>query len=110
MNIPFINDQKEFISIVKSADLIIAHAGMGTVITCLTMQKKVIVFPRLHKLKEHRNDHQEHTADWLRRQFNLPVARNDKELLDLILDCEVNKFSDRKLLDFGKNLENYIYE
>ncbi|MCF7518962.1 MULTISPECIES: glycosyltransferase [Pseudoalteromonas] len=39
-------------------DIVIAHAGMGTIIQCLELNKKLIVVPRLAKFGEHRNDHQ----------------------------------------------------
>lgn len=39
-------------------DIVIAHAGMGTIIQCLELNKKLIVVPRLAKFNEHRNDHQ----------------------------------------------------
>lgn len=40
------------------ADLIITHGGVGSIITSIKKQKKVIAVPRLHKYGEHVNDHQ----------------------------------------------------
>lgn len=42
----------------ESADFIIAHAGMGTIINALRMHKTLLVMPRQAALGEHRNDHQ----------------------------------------------------
>lgn len=46
----------------QEADLIVAHAGMGTIISALQMKKPIVVFPRRAELGEHRNDHQLATA------------------------------------------------
>ena len=46
----------------READLIISHAGMGTIISALANSKPIIVMPRLAANHEHRNDHQVDTA------------------------------------------------
>jgi Uncharacterized conserved protein len=46
----------------SSADLIISHAGMGTIISALTRGKPIVIVPRRADLGEHRNDHQIATA------------------------------------------------
>ena len=45
-------------SLVKKADLIITHAGLGSIEMSLEQGKKVIAVPRLKKYGEHVNDHQ----------------------------------------------------
>ena len=44
--------------LIKEADLIITHGGVGSIISSITNGKKVIAVPRLQKYKEHVNDHQ----------------------------------------------------
>jgi UDP-N-acetylglucosamine transferase subunit ALG13 len=44
------------------ADLIVAHAGMGTIIAALELGKPMLMLPRLGRLKESRNDNQVGTA------------------------------------------------
>lgn len=44
--------------LIKNADLIITHAGVGSIEMSLEQNKKVIAVPRLKKYKEHVNDHQ----------------------------------------------------
>ena len=58
---PFI-DPIEFRQHVELASLVIAHAGMGSIITALELGKRIIVMPRRADLGEHRNDHQVATA------------------------------------------------
>lgn len=48
----------ELQELIKKADLIITHGGVGSIITSITNNKKVIAVPRLQKYKEHVNDHQ----------------------------------------------------
>lgn len=44
--------------LIKEADLIITHGGVGSIISSITNGKRVIAVPRLQKYKEHVNDHQ----------------------------------------------------
>lgn len=44
------------------ADLIVGHAGMGTIIAALEHGKPLLMLPRLGSLKESRNDNQVGTA------------------------------------------------
>ena len=65
----------------NNADFIIGHAGMGTIITALENNKQLVVFPRLVKYSEHRNDHQLHTAKGFDKLGLINVAYNEDELL-----------------------------
>ena len=49
---------EELQELIKKADLIITHGGVGSIISAITNNKKVIAVPRLQKYKEHVNDHQ----------------------------------------------------
>ena len=44
--------------LIKKANLIITHAGIGSIEMALEQNKKVIATPRLKKFREHVNDHQ----------------------------------------------------
>ena len=43
---------------VDKSDIIITHAGIGSITMALKKNKKIIAVPRLHKFNEHVNDHQ----------------------------------------------------
>jgi exopolysaccharide biosynthesis glucuronosyltransferase PssE len=65
---------------IRSADLVITHAGMGTILTRLEAGKPIIVVPRLADRGEHRNNHQLATV---RRLGHLPlvhVVRDERDL------------------------------
>ncbi len=69
---------------VQEASLIIAHAGMGSVLTALEFSKPIIVLPRRSALGEHRNDHQLATARWLAEQGRVEVAMDEDDLLRML--------------------------
>ena len=53
---------EEFESLLKHADVMIAHCGMGSILSALSLGKPIIVMPRSASRGEHRNDHQFATA------------------------------------------------
>ena len=75
-------DATEFRRRVEAADLVIAHAGMGSIITALELGKQIVVMPRRASLGEHRNEHQVATAKRFAEQGRIIVALNEQELVD----------------------------
>ena len=69
----------------EAASLIIAHAGMGTILFALTNSKPLIIMPRRASLGEHRNDHQVATARQFADRAGITVAM-DEEALTGVLD------------------------
>jgi UDP-N-acetylglucosamine transferase subunit ALG13 len=64
------------------ARLIIAHAGMGTILSALYRGKPILVMPKLASLGEHRNEHQLATARRMMSLGYVNVAFNETELLE----------------------------
>lgn len=48
----------EFADLVSKADLVITHAGVGSILTALKQGKKIIAAARLKEFGEHTNNHQ----------------------------------------------------
>ena len=71
----------EFTQRVANASLVVAHAGMGSIITALEMGKPILVMPRRAEFGEHRNDHQLHTVGRFAEQGRIVVALDEKVLL-----------------------------
>ncbi|PSL21975.1 glycosyltransferase [Shimia abyssi] len=63
-----------------SASLIVAHAGMGTILTAAELGKPVILMPRRAALNEHRNDHQSDTAREMAKLSNVMIAEDEAAL------------------------------
>lgn len=64
-----------------AATAIVAHAGMGSILTALEIGKPLIVMPRRAALGEHRNDHQLATAQRFGGRGGVTVAFDEAELL-----------------------------
>lgn len=75
-------DPVEFKHRLETADFIVAHAGMGTVLTALIAGKPLLVLPRLGDLRETRNDHQTATARHMAAAGRLTAAYTEAELTD----------------------------
>jgi UDP-N-acetylglucosamine transferase subunit ALG13 len=72
---------EEFVRRTRQARAIVAHAGMGSIITALEMGKPILVMPRKASLGEQRNEHQLATAKHFLAQGRISVAFDEQELL-----------------------------
>ena len=79
----------EFNELFSKARLVIAHAGMGTIISAMLQQKPLIIFPRVAALGEHRNEHQLATAQKMKELGYVYVANDADELRELVLRTEL---------------------
>lgn len=64
-----------------AAELVIAHAGMGTILSALRYEKPLLVMPRRATLGEQRNEHQLATARRLQEMGKITVAFDEADLL-----------------------------
>ena len=79
----------EFSDIMKKARLVVAHAGMGTIISSLERCIPIVIVPRRADLGEHRSDHQMATARRLSAMGYVAVAHDASELAARIKDADV---------------------
>jgi UDP-N-acetylglucosamine transferase subunit ALG13 len=80
----------------EGADLIVSHAGIGTLVAALEQGKSIVVMPRLARLREHRNDHQVATAAHFCSKHRVRVASEPDEL-PLALD-EIVRMTSKELI------------
>lgn len=93
----------------RTADFVVAHAGMGSIITALCLTRPIIIFPRRAALREQRNDHQLATAARFEGRAGVRVAYDEDDLLDAMDACaarvaepegdELGPFADPRLTD-----------
>lgn len=73
-------EPSEFTRIMREARLIVAHAGMGSIISALELGKPIVVMPRRADFRETRNDHQVATAERFGEQNRIIVASDEEDL------------------------------
>lgn len=84
---------EQFKDIMYNSDLVISHAGTGTVTSALKAGKKVILFPRLSKYNEHYDDHQLELCEIFSSNGYVLCAKNAVELEKCI--AEIDRFVPR---------------
>lgn len=70
----------EFRTRLAAASVVVAHAGMGSIISALEAGKPILVMPRRGDLRETRNDHQVATALRFGELGRVAVAMDEAEL------------------------------
>ena len=94
MKIFSLTSKEKLEELIKKADLIITHAGIGSIQMSLEQNKKVIAVPRLKKYKEHVNDHQKDIEGKLAEKGYL-IGIDDVSKLGFALK-KVKKFIPKK--------------
>jgi UDP-N-acetylglucosamine transferase subunit ALG13 len=72
--------RREFMDKLKAARLLVAHAGMGSVISAMEVGTPVVLLPRRAQWGEVNTDHQLATARWLAGRPGLHVCLEDADL------------------------------
>ncbi|MBT9777077.1 capsular biosynthesis protein CpsG [Clostridium sp. MCC353] len=98
----------EFQTYIEQADLVITHAGTGSVIPPLKLGKKVIVFPRLKKYKEHLDDHQLELRDVFTNSGYTLSAENKEELLEAL--SSVPSFIPKTFVSNNKKINDMVID
>ncbi len=73
-----------FAETLRGSKLLVAHAGMGSVISALEARRPVVILPRDMALAEHTTDHQMATARWLSGKPGIHVAMDEAALPGMI--------------------------
>lgn len=72
--------QAEFTATMARAELIVAHCGMGTVITAGQAGRPMVLVPRQKALNEVTSHHQQATARWLGDRPGVFIAETEETL------------------------------
>jgi UDP-N-acetylglucosamine transferase subunit ALG13 len=73
-------DRTAYADTIAGAEVVVAHAGVGSVVTAGEYGKPIVVLPRKVIWGEHTTDHQLETADWLRGRPGVFVATEAEDL------------------------------
>ncbi len=88
----------------ERAQFVVAHAGMGTIITAVELRKPLIVMPKRATLGEQRNEHQLATVREFRKLPILQVADSETELPEL-LNTAISEIEMRNSILSDKSME-----
>ncbi len=103
-------DRDKFSELIKSCDLLITHGGVGSILTGLKNNKKLIVCPRLAKYHEHMNDHQIQIVDRFYEEGYILRYNDGDNLADVLKQSD--NFKPKKFKSntdkFISIIENYI--
>lgn len=93
----------KFDSLMNECDILITHGGVGSILTGLKNNKKVIAAARLSKYKEHVNDHQLQIINkFVKAGYILELKDFDK------LDKVLKKVQGFKPKQYKSNTENFV--
>ena len=101
-------EPKNFKSQLSRATAVVAHAGIGTILSGLELGKPVIILPRRADLGEHRNDHQLATAREFDQMGLVTVAENQNDLQDKLESLTSMKARQQLRPEASQNLLDYI--
>lgn len=83
-NLPY----DRFSQAMEQATVVVAHAGMGSVITSMRLSKPIVMLPRRYQAGEHTTDHQVATARWLEGKNGVFIAWDEADLPTKIKEAE----------------------
>lgn len=83
---------KDFDALACRAEVIVGHAGIGTILSAARAEKPIILYPRVAALGEHRNEHQLATAREFAARIGIYVAHTNQELESLLLRNDLQAF------------------
>ena len=84
----------KFKKLISECDILITHGGVGSIISGLKENKKIIAVPRLKKYKEHTNDHQVQIVDNFASEGYI-LKLDDGEDLSYIIES-INDFTPKE--------------
>ena len=92
--------------LMKEADILITHGGVGSILGALKYDKPVIAAARLSKYKEHTNDHQKQiVAEFVKEGYILELD-DFSNLVDILKKAK--KFKPKKYKSNKKNMQKLV--
>jgi UDP-N-acetylglucosamine transferase subunit ALG13 len=99
---------KELDDLMKSARIIITHAGVGSILGALKYNKPIIAAARLSKYKEHTNDHQKEILNEFEKEGHILALKDFNKLDNLLM--KANSFKPNKYKSNNKKFTEMIEE
>lgn len=110
LNIRTFIDSDELNNLYQEAEIIVTHAGVGSILKAFKMKKKIIAIPRLYKYHEHVDDHQlDILEEFAKHNYLIPWNEHDNfnELVERAKNFTPVPYASNKQ-DLEQYLINYI--
>lgn len=95
---------KDFNCYMSKAEIIITHSGVNSIISAMSLNKPLIICPRLKKFGEHVDNHQDEIATLMQDKYDVIVCRDMKDLEDLIIKAPKHTYK-----PWSSNKEDLIH-
>lgn len=82
----------EFNTYINNAEVVITHSGVNSIISCMSLKKKLIIVPRMKYYGEHVDDHQMEIAELMESKFDVIVVRDMKDLQNAIEKARTHNY------------------
>jgi UDP-N-acetylglucosamine transferase subunit ALG13 len=98
---------REMQEMINAASVIVAHAGAGTLLSCISNKKVPLVAPRLSRFGEHVDDHQVDFA-YLMEEKGLAQVINPEDIFTRLAEMEL--IGKPSLSSRNANLVDYLFD
>ncbi|MEE1101396.1 MAG: PssE/Cps14G family polysaccharide biosynthesis glycosyltransferase [Agathobacter sp.] len=99
-------ERNEFAKMIEKCSVLIAHAGVGSIMTGINANRPVIVVPRLAKYNEHVDDHQKQIAEAFASKKCVLYCKNLKKLPQMVEEARNFEFAPYEMK--GGKIEDII--
>lgn len=82
----------EYLNIIENCELLITHSGVGSIMSGLELQKKVITVARLQSANEHSDNHQLEIADKLASDGYVYKLERTEDINEVIASVRASTF------------------
>ncbi len=96
-------DMKQFEELLGKCDLLLCHGGVGTMLSAMKLNKKIIASPRLAQFHEHHNDHQREVINSFKEKGYILACENVEELVQCL-----NEIKDFNPTTFESNHQVFL--
>lgn len=83
---------EDFNQYIKEAEVIVAHSGVNSIISCMELEKPLVICPRLYEYGEHVDNHQMEIAQLMHEKYNVLVCTDMKKLPALIEEAKKHQY------------------
>lgn len=76
----------------REVEVVVTHSGVNSIISCMEMDKPLVVCPRLHEYGEHVDNHQMEIATLMHDKYDVLICTDMKDLPELIEQAKTHKY------------------